>query len=96
MLDYPIDRETPLVWGMKLLAEILPDVLETDTFYRNVFGSDNELPNLWVKTNNLQVEWYTDDPGRATFSNYEEFSAQDTISLVSWIREEYDLIRDGK
>lgn len=95
MLDYPIDRESPLVWGMKLLAEILPDELETEVFYWNISGSD-DMPNFWVKTINFQVEWYRSDPGRATFSNYEVFSPEDTISLISWIREEYDLIRDGK
>lgn len=81
---------------MKLLRELLPEEFESELIYWNLYGTDNDMPNCWIKGINLQVEWYNDDPGRGGFTNYLDFSANDAVSLLEQVREEYGLIRDGK
>lgn len=85
-----LDRESSLTLAMKVLANLLPDEVETDDFYWNLYGTDQDLPNFWWKHTNLQVEWYRDDPGRAGFANF-GLSADESISLLMQVRESYDL-----
>lgn len=75
---------------MKLLTNLIEeDVFESETFYWNLYGSDNDMPNFWYKPSNIQIEWYRDDPARATFSNVEdEFDL--AYSLLLEVREDYD------
>ena len=74
MLEIQLDRESSLVLAMKLLQNHMDtegeEVIETDIFYWNSHGTDEDMPNFWLKKNNLQIEWYNDDPGRGAFSNY--------------------------
>lgn len=82
---------------MKLLRVLFSEeVIETELFYWNLYGEDQDMPNFWWKATNLQVEWHNDDPGRGTFSNYEYFTPEDAVSLLEQVREDYDLYRDGK
>lgn len=75
---------------MKLLTNLIEeDVFESETFYWNLYGSDDEMPNFWYKPSNIQIEWYRDDPARATFCNVEdEFDL--AYSLLLEVREDYD------
>lgn len=83
---------------MKILANLFDDVvlLETESFRWDLWGNDDSIPNFWWKPTNIQVQWHSDDPGRGSFANQEEFSATDVITLLSIVREEYDIWRDGK
>lgn len=77
MLELMLDRESSLVLAMKLLENHFGDddeVIETNEFYWNLYGTDEDMPNFWLKKNNLQIEWYNGDPARAAFSNYESDS----------------------
>lgn len=80
---------------MKLLANLLPETFESETFYWNLYGSDEELPNFWYKPTNIQIEWYRDDPARAPFSNIED-SFDDAFGLLLTVREDYGDALDGK
>lgn len=75
-LEIQLDRESSLVLAMKLLQNHMDteEVIETDEFYWNSYGTDEDMPNFWLKKNNLQIEWYNDDPGRAAWSNYDSDS----------------------
>lgn len=96
MLEYILERDSSLTLAMKLLMNLIEDeVVETEIFYWNACGSDETMPNFWMKPTNLQVEWYRDDPARAGFCN-QEISGTDAISLLEIVREDYDLWRDGK
>lgn len=76
---------------MKLLkAKFNDEVIETSEFYWNLRGTDPDMPNFWWKGSNIQAEWYNDDPGRAGFTNYETFGADDALSLLLAIWESYD------
>lgn len=83
---------------MKILANLFDteDVIETDDFYWDLWGTDDKMPNFWYKHSNIQVVWHNDDPGRGSFTNQEAFTANDAISLLMTVREEYDIWRDGK
>lgn len=78
---------------MKILQNLFDDVVlvETEDFRWDLWGSDPDIPNFWWKRTNLQIEWYSDDPGRGSFTNYEEFDADLAISLLEQVRESYDL-----
>lgn len=78
---------------MKVLQNLFDEdeVIETDDFYWNLYGTDDSMPNFWWKHTNLQVEWYNGDPGRGTFSNYEQISPDAVVSLLMMVRESYDL-----
>ena len=98
MLEYPLHRESSLVLAMKILYNFFDteEVIETDDFYFDPNGEDDTMPRFWYKHSNLQVTWYGDDPARGAFTNFEVFTANDAISLLSTVREEYDFWRDGK
>lgn len=85
-----MERQSSLSLAMQVLVNLLPEEVETDDFYWNLYGEDPDLPNFWWKHTNLQVEWYRDDPGRAGFSNY-TLDADESISLLMMVRESYDL-----
>lgn len=90
-------RESSLVLAMKILDNLFDeDVIDAPSFYWNSSGTDEDMPNFWLKETNLQVEWYRDDPGRGGFTNQETFTASDAISLLEYVREEHDIWRDGK
>jgi hypothetical protein len=81
---------------MRLLAYLMGDqVIETETFYWNLKGTDEDMPNFWYKPSNIQMEWYRDDPGRAPFSNRED-SFDLAYSLLLEVREDYDNYISGK
>lgn len=92
MLEYLLDRESSLVLVMKLLQNLMDEdgdeVIETDEFYWNSHGTDEEMPNFWLKENNLQVEWYNDDPARAAFSNYDS-NADRALFVLDSVRKSY-------
>ena|SRR6187397_1449693 len=97
MLDYPMERDLPLNLTMKLLKVLIAEeVFETDQFYWNLYGTDEDMPNMWWKPTNLQVEWYRDNPDRGGFTNQEYFTPEDAVSLLEQVREDYDITRDGK
>lgn len=97
MLEYPMNRDLPLNLAMKLLRELIQEEeYETALFYWNLNGTNEDMPNFWLKSSNLQVEWYRDNPDRGGFTNFENFSAQDAVSLLEIVREDYDIERDGK
>lgn len=98
MLEYPLHRESSLVLAMKILANYFDtdEVIETDDFRWDLLGEDGDIPNFWYKHSNIQVVWYKDDPGRGAFTNQENFTAYDAISLLETVREEYDIWRDSK
>lgn len=83
---------------MKILQNLFDDaeVIETDDFRWDLWGQEEGVPNFWWKPGNVQVEWYSDDPGRGSFTNQEEFTSNDAISLLEMVRESYDIWRDGK
>lgn len=92
-----MERDQPLNLAMKLLRVLFSEeVIETDLFYWNLYGTDEDLPNFWLKGTNLQVEWYNDNPDRGGFTNYLYFSPENAVSLLEQVREDYDLWRDGK
>lgn len=100
MLDFPLHRTASLVLAMEILYNLFDtdEVIETDDFYFSPFGDELEaesMPRFWYKHSNIQVTWYGDDPGRGAFSN-RELSADDVISLLMTVREDYDNWRDGK
>ena len=84
---------------MKLLQNLMDEdgesVIETDIFYWNTYGTDEDMPNFWLKENNLQIEWHNDDPGRAAFSNYDS-SADLAFFVLDRVRESYAAISGGK
>lgn len=84
--------------AMKILANLFDtdDVIETPDFRWDLWGIDPDIPNFWYKHSNIQVTWYNDDPGRGAFTNQENFTADDAVSLLMTVREEYDTWRDGK
>lgn len=98
MLEFPLHRESSLVLAMKILYNFFDsaDVIETDDFYFDPIGVDENLPRFWYKHSNIQVTWHNDDPGRGAFTNQEHFTAFDAISLLGTVREEYDIWLDGK
>jgi len=81
---------------MKLLKNLIgPEIIETETFYWNLRGTDHDMPNFWYKPANIQVEWYNDDPGRAAFSNVDsDFDL--AYSVLLEVREDYGNLIDGK
>ena len=96
MLEVMLDRESSLTLVMKLLVNLLPDLpMETETFYWNPRGTDQDMPNFWYKPANIQVEWYRDDPGRAAFCNVES-TFDMAYSLLLDVREDYDNFINGK
>lgn len=58
---------------MKLLYHILDtdEVIENDTFYFNPNSDDEEMPSFWLKEQNIQVAWYSDNPDRGASTNVE-------------------------
>lgn len=83
---------------MKILDNLFDgkELIETDDFYWNLRGTVEEMPNFWYKHSNIQVEWHGDDPARSAWTNMEAITAEDAISLLSTVREEYDIWLDGK
>lgn len=71
---------------MKILRNCLAEVDETDVFYWNLYGDDPYMPNFWFRPSNVQIEWYRDDPGRATFSNVEDNNLQAIAILNDVLR----------
>lgn len=99
MLEIPLVRESSLVLMMKLLQNLLDEdgdtVIETDVFYWNTTGTDEEMPNFWLKETNFQMEWYNDDPGRGAFSNYDS-DAELAFFISDRVRESYATFVRGK
>lgn len=92
-----MERDLPLNLAMKLLRVLISEeIVETELFYWNLYGTDEDMPNFWLKPINLQVEWYNDNPDRGGFSSYQYFTPEDAVSLLEQVREDYDLYRDGK
>ena len=58
---------------MKLLQNLFDEeeVIDNIVFYWNSNGTDDELPNFWLKEFDFEMEWYRDDPGRAAFATHE-------------------------
>jgi hypothetical protein len=84
--------------AMKILVNLFDkdELFETDCFRWDLNGEDDSIPNFWWKNSNIQVQWHNDDPGRGSFTNQEEFTANDAISLLGMVRASYGLWRDGK
>jgi len=92
-----MQRDLPLNLAMKLLRVLISEeIVETELFYWNLYGNDEDMPNFWFKPVNLQAEWYSDNPDRGGFTNYEYFTPDQAVSLLEQVREDYDLWRDGK
>jgi hypothetical protein len=92
MLEYNLHRESSLVLAAKILVNLFDEetVIETEEFYWNLWGNDEDMPNLWIKNINLQLEWYSDDPGRGAFTNYEEPTADLALDVLRTVKESYD------
>lgn len=73
MLDYQLDRESSLTLAMKLLYNLFDsdEVIDNALFYWNGLGTEDDMPNFWLKEHGVEVEWYRDDPGRAASSTHE-------------------------
>lgn len=71
------------------------DVIETDDFYWNLWGSDDDMPNFWDKRGNVQIEWYSDNPGRGAWSNIEDNPWQ-ALGLLEQVKESYANLAGGK
>lgn len=58
---------------MKLLQNLFDEeeVIDNIVFYWNSKGTDDQLPNFWLKEHDIEIEWYRDDPGRAAFSTHD-------------------------
>lgn len=58
---------------MKLLQNLFDEeeVIDNEVFYWNSNGTDDELPNFWLKEHSFEMEWYRDDPGRAAFATHD-------------------------
>lgn len=86
-----MQRDLPLNLAMKLLRVLISkEMIETETFYWNLYGTEPEMPNFWFKPTNLQVEWYNDNPDRGGFTNYEYFTPEDAVSLLMKVKDDYD------
>lgn len=83
---------------MKILQNLFDneEFIENEDFLWNLGGTEDDVPRFWWKRDNIQVTWYSDDPGRGSFTNQEEFTASDAVSLLWMVRESYDLYIDGK
>jgi hypothetical protein len=71
------------------------DVIETPEFYWNLWGTDEDMPNFWLKETNIQLEWYSDNPGRGAWSNYES-SAPLALLVLKQVQESYATHTRGK
>lgn len=74
---------------MKLLDYLFnsDEVIDNPVFYWNGKGTDEDMPNFWLKEHGVEIEWYRDDPGRAAFSTHES-----TPELAFFV---LDVVRDA-
>lgn len=73
MLEHLLERDSSLTLAMKLLYDILDtgEIIENDVFYFNPWSDDEEMPSFWLKEQNIQVAWYSDNPDRGASANVE-------------------------
>lgn len=57
--------------AMRLLYNLLDtdSVIENDVFYFNPRSDDDSMPSFWLKQDNYQIEWYSDNPDRGASAN---------------------------
>lgn len=72
MLEYLLRRGDSVTLAMELVYNILDtdEVIENDIFYFNPMSDDDEMPSFWLKPQNLQVGWYSDNPQRGGSCNF--------------------------
>lgn len=73
MLEHLLERDSSLTLAMKLIYNMLDtdEVVENDTFYFNPNSDDEDMPSFWLKSDNIQVAWYSDNPDRGASANVE-------------------------
>lgn len=73
MLDYLLRRGDSVVLVMELLYNILDTdvVVENEVFYFNPFSDDDDMPSFWLKPQNYQIAWYSDNPQRGASCNFD-------------------------
>ncbi len=71
--SYFLHHGDSVVLVMELIYNILDadEVIENDAFYFNPHSDDYAMPSFWLKQNNLQVSWYSDNPNRGASCNFE-------------------------
>lgn len=82
---------------MKLLQNLFDkDVIDdNETFYWNANGTDEEMPNFYLRSDGFEMEWYRDDPGRAAFATHES-SAELAFYILDTVRGAYASDSGGK
>ena len=87
MLEFLMNQSQPMYPAILLVYDILDadDVVENDVFYFNPFSNDEEMPSLWLKANNIQVAWYSDNPARGASCNVEP-NLENALHVLDTVR----------
>jgi hypothetical protein len=75
---------------MKLLDNLFDEdeVIDNPTFYWNIRGTEEDMPNFLLKAFGFEMEWYRDDPGRAAFATHES-SVELAFFILDTVRNAY-------